>query len=265
MLFNLQKKFCSAKAQCITRRLRQKTSSKYLTVVFGTSTPLKVFLNFECATLYQIGGIKPCEIAAKLNRSKSWVSKWKNSTEYHDAPRSGAPVTALTDSNMKKLEDCRGKLGRSVRVMKSRLNISIGSVSGGFKKLGLFAYRRGVQSRLKKKHIKQRYEVAKRMRHYDVDFWERFLITDEKIWTVDGYFNPQNDRVRARKKEEVEAVERDKFRGKRMVWLDMSALGTTPLVHFEGNVNGEKYQHQVLKKKCFGGCLAAKENDWNAC
>ena len=49
------------------------------------------------------------------------------------------------------------------------------------------------------------------MRHHDVRYWEKYLITDEKIWTVDGYFNPQNDRVRAKCKEDVESVERDKF------------------------------------------------------
>ena len=47
----------------------------------------------------------------------------------------------------------------------------------------------------------------------------------EKIWTVDGYFNPQNDRVRAKCKEDVESVEREKFPEKRMVWLGMSARG----------------------------------------
>ena len=73
------------------------------------------------------------------------------------------------------------------------------------------------------------------------------MVSDEKIWTVDGYFNPQNDRVRARRKEDVEAVERDKFPGKRMVWLGASAMGTTPLVHFNGNVNGQTYQEKVLK------------------
>ena len=86
------------------------------------------------------------------------------------------------------------------------------------------------------------------MRHKNVKFWERFLITDEKIWTVDGYFNPQNDRVRAKCKENVESVERDKFPGKRMVWLGMSARGLTPLVHFKGSVNGCVYKEKALKK-----------------
>ena len=93
-----------------------------------------------------------------------------------------------------------------------------------------------MQSRLRPKHIKQRYLVSKVMRFKPVSFWERFFVSDEKIWTVDGYFNPQNDRVRAKKKADVEAVERDKFPGKRMVWLGHSALGTSPLVHFNGKL-----------------------------
>ena len=91
-------------------------------------------------------------------------------------------------------------------------------------------------------------KVSGKMRHLTPQDWEDFLTSDEKIWTVDGYFNPQNDRVRARRKEDVEAVERDKFPGKRMVWLGATARGITPLVHFEGNVNGQTYQDKVLRK-----------------
>ena len=98
------------------------------------------------------------------------------------------------------------------------------------------------------------------MRHKDVKFWERFLISDEKIWTVDGYFNPQNDRVRAKRKEDVESVERDKFPGKRMVWLGMSARGLTPLVHFKGSVNGSVYKEKVLKKVIVDDVLQRKKS-----
>ena len=33
-----------------------------------------------------------------------------------------------------------------------------------------------------------------------------------------------------------------------MVWLGHSALGTSPLVHFNGNVNGTVYREKVLQK-----------------
>ena len=177
----------------------------------------------ECATLHQMAEMKQCDIVKKLKKSPKWVSKWckrdlSNPQNFYDAPRSGAPVTVLTPENMKKLADCEGKLGQSKTVLQGKLGISSGSITNGFKKLGLFAYRRSVQSRLKKKHKRIRFLTSRRMRHHDVRYWEKYLITDEKIWTVDGYFNPQNDRVRAKCKEDVESVERDKFPGKRMVW-----------------------------------------------
>ena len=56
--------------------------------------------------------------------------------------------------------------------------------------------------------------MSKIKRHEPVAYWSRYLISDEKIWNVDEYFNPQNDRVCARKKDDVELVERDKFPGK---------------------------------------------------
>ena len=216
------------KSSCLTSWVYFKCSWPRITSSSNSSkclltNLLKISIIFvKCATLFQMADMRQCDIAKKLNKSPRWVSKYckrdlSNPSNFYDAPRSGAPVTALTPENMKALESCEGKLGQSLTVLRDRLGISEGSVSGGFKKLGLFAYRRSVQSRLKKKHKRIRFQTSKRMRHHDVKYWENYLISDEKIWTVDGYFNPQNDRVRARCKEDVESVERDKFPGKRMV------------------------------------------------
>ena len=59
--------------------------------------------------------------------------------------------------------------------------------------------------------------------------------------------------------EDVESVERDKFPGKRMVWLGMSARALTPLVHFKGSVNGSVYQEKVLKKVILHDVLQRKK------
>ena len=123
--------------------------------------------------------MKQCDIARALNKSPSWVVKYckrdlKKPESFYDAPRSGAAVTALTPENMKVLAACEGKLGKSVTVLRDQLGISTGAISNGFKKLGLFAYRRGVQSRLKQNHITIRFKVSKVMRHKLIKFWERF-------------------------------------------------------------------------------------------
>ena len=161
--------------------------------------------------------MKQCGIAKKLKKSPGWVSKYckrdlSNPESFYDAPRSGAPVTALTPENMKALEECEGKLGQSVVVLRDKLGIGTGTISRGFKKLGLFAYRRSVQSRLKKKHKKIRFLTSKRMRHHGVKYWENYLISDEKINSIGagqnliGVLNPYNN------KKSIENLRGDKTR-----------------------------------------------------
>ena len=125
----------------------------------------RVICKVECATLFQKAGMKQAKICKILKKSSSWVSKWCRATEFFDSPRSGRPVTALTPENLEKLDQCEGKVGQSNRVVGPILGISKSSASRGFKKLHLYAYRRGVQSRMRPKHVKQRYVVSKVMRH----------------------------------------------------------------------------------------------------
>ena len=106
-----------------------------------------------------------------------------------------------------------------------------------------------------KKHIRVRAKTSARFRKYAPKYWEKCLISDESIWTVDGYFNSQNERVRATKKSDVPPREQDKFPAKRMVWLGISARGSTGLVHFKGSVNGTTYREKVLKGKVLNDVL----------
>ena len=54
--------------------------------------------------------------------------------------------------------------------------------------------------------------------------------------------------------------ERDKFPGKRMVWLGHSELGTTKLVTLKGNMNGQVYQDKVLRKAVLEDVLQRKKS-----
>ena len=49
------------------------------------------------------------------------------------------------------------------------------------------------------------------------------------------------------------------FPGKRMVWLGHSELGTTKIVTFKGNVNGQVYQDEVLRKAVLEDVLQRKK------
>ena len=155
-----------------------------------------IFEKFECAALSKHTDMSKAAIAYKLGVSKTFVAKWCDKEVFFDKARTGAPRTALTEKNLDKLQKCEvknfsfvkslflGQIGKSKRVMAKALGISPTSVTRGFKELGLYAYRLSTQSKLTKKHVKVRYEKAKLFRKYSIKFYERFLISDEKIWTV---------------------------------------------------------------------------------
>ena len=63
-------------------------------------------LNHECAALWEHADMSKAEIAYKLGRSKAWVSKWCEKTEFFDSSRNGRPRSALTEQNLRKLEAC---------------------------------------------------------------------------------------------------------------------------------------------------------------
>ena len=70
------------------------------------------------------------------------------------------------------------------------------------------------------------------------------------------YFMPSTDNFHFQKSIRIF---KNKFPGKRMVWLGMSARGLTPLVYFKGSVNGSVYCEKVLDKVIVGDILQRKK------
>lgn len=213
----------------------------------------------QVAALAQHTDLSNSAIAYKLRVTEGFVRKWKDSTDFTTSPRSGRPRTKLTTKNLKKLRNWAGKDDKSVRYCSEKLKMSKSSASRGFLEQGLKSFRKPKQSKLKKHHIKWRYECAKKFKDEPPEFWERFLITDEKLWTTNGMFNVQNDRVRAKKASDVTPIDLEKFPGRRMTWLGMSARGLTKLHLVKGMVNGKVYQDKILKKIIAGDVLKRKK------
>ena len=105
------------------------------------------------------------------------------------------------------------------------------------------------------------FETAGRFKDKPVEFWEDFLVTDEKIWTTNGMINPQNDLVRAEAAEEVPPINLEKFPGQRMSWLGVSPTGHTGIKWMTGTVNGKNYQENILKKVVLDDVLQRKGSD----
>jgi len=111
---------------------------------------------------------------------------------------------------------------------------------------------------LKENHIQWRFECSQIFKDNPPEFWENFLITDEKIWTTNGMFNAQKYRVRAEKAEDVPPLDMDKFPAQRMLWMGISAKGTTGLHWLKGKVNGQKYLNKILENAVLKDVLQRK-------
>ena len=97
---------------------------------------------------------------------------------------------------------------------------------------------------------KDRFLFAKRHRKKPISYWEKKYYTDEKIFQVDGYDNPQNDGVRETSAKNVEPKEKSKYPAQRMVWLGMTSKGTGKLHIIPAGTteDGNYYLKRILKK-----------------
>ena len=187
--------------------------------------------------------------------SRSFIDKHWNAESLEDRPREGAPRVARTPAVMKLLANSRGRLkNNSNRKVSKRLSsttneISKSSVSRGFLELGLPYLRRPAVSRLSQKNKLDRFEWARSHRHFGINYWSKFFVSDEKNWYTDGYSNPQNEGVRETSAKNVPPKPKSKFPGHRMCWLGITPLGTSKLIMIPPgtSVNGTFYQKKILK------------------
>jgi len=57
----------------------------------------------KASALHQYTELSDSAIANNIGTSRHFVQTWKDKTQFLDAPRSGAPITALTDDVLLKL------------------------------------------------------------------------------------------------------------------------------------------------------------------
>lgn len=74
------------------------------------------------------------------------------------------------------------------------------------------------------------------------------MITDSKIFTLNGARNSQNDVQWALSKEEVKNYPKDQFPKSVHVYGGMSHIGLTKLIYVNGNITGKKYVEDILPK-----------------
>lgn len=193
------------------------------------------------------------------------INRYKELGTTADRPRSGRPVTASTQQNVKKLRsrikrNCRksiSKLAKEIKISRRSVHRMIRN------KLKLRSYKLGKGHYLDDRMKKVRLENAQRL--VKKKSFGSILFTDEKVFTIERIVNRQNDRQLLRKsagfiQNFLLFHTNYEFSGKNlvlhrhfpksvMVWAGISKNGKTPLVFVERGVkiNAETYQNQILR------------------
>ena len=86
-----------------------------------------------------------------------------------------------------------------------------------------------------------------------MQFWESLLISDSKIFTLDGGYNPQNQRQYLKKEDKNKIIVHSKDKKSKGVhyYGGMSHLGLTDIVKVTGTVTAKKYINSILPKLIF--------------
>ncbi|KAI6649038.1 hypothetical protein LOD99_6921 [Oopsacas minuta] len=171
-------------------------------------------------------------------------------------PRSGRPKS-ITTPRMKNLvrDRIRRNPLRSMRKMAAEVHISKGSMQNLVKnELDFRSYKRKtvhfLSETIKLKRLSRSKGLLTRL---EIEYLDRFLFSDERLFNIEQATNKQNDRILAPNSlsipEDVLYVARIPKLRSIMVWAGISANGRTPLIFVpEGvKINAATYRQLILE------------------
>lgn len=173
-----------------------------------------------------------------------------------DRAREGRPRTVRTK---KVMEAVRSRVNqnpcRKQKILAKQMKISRRTLARIINEdLGLRALKKHTGQLLTPQLKELRFKRSKELyRLYGKEFYKRILFTDEKVFTIEEKFNPQNDRVYARTSQDAQRkaprVQRGHFPASVMIWWGVLWNGATE-VHFcepGVKINAKVYQETVLE------------------
>ncbi|GBM01374.1 hypothetical protein AVEN_135796-1 [Araneus ventricosus] len=214
-------------------------------------------------------GKRQCEIVRLLNVPRQTASdaicRFKELGNHGRRPGSGRKHTVNASKNRKAIKKRVQRNPRvSMRKIARDMGISDRSVRRMAKtELGLKPYKFQNFQLLTEKHKLVRLQRCRKLlRRAATIHWERFLFTDEKLFTVQQAHNSQNDRIWSVDAPGTSAIVEHRQHPKLvMVWGGICASGKTPLVFVDEGVkiNHKLYRRDILEavvlpwaKKHFG-------------
>eukprot|EP01083_Nonionella_stella_P069109 184068_1 len=114
---------------------------------------------------------------------------------------------------------------------------------------GLYSYKNKLVGQMTYTHKKERLRWCREYEHYTADDWSKYLITDSKIWRLDGGMNRQNQRTNLYKGDTANIRKFEKRKGGPTVhaYGGISSLGLTKLIPIKGYDSSNSNQiHKVI-------------------
>ena len=193
-------------------------------------------------------------IGFSLSFVKRAIKRWRKEGSVADHKKAGRPRSVRTPQVVKRVREQlrRCKATSSSRVA-SALNLSRRTMRRILHDdLMLFPYKRRQKQTIPPSGIPKRLQRCKSLRSRHGT--EIMVFSDEKKWTIEEKFNPQNHRIWATSIEE--AMDDDKYcvtKGQSpayvMVWAAISNKGKVGLVFLKNEkLTGKKYVRNVLSK-----------------
>lgn len=201
----------------------------------------------------------------KVSRVTVWrtIKRFKEIGGENDRRRSGRPVTVSTRRMVEVIRHrCRRKPNVSQRSLSRELHINRRTIGDIIKyKLKLKVYKMQKVQKLTDSQKRKRYDLCKKLlKRFALGRHRMVLWSDEKKFSLNCTYNPQNDRVIARNvveaNEHGRKVQREKFPPSVMVWGGICHSGKTPLVFIDKPTTVTKafYLENILKATVLPWC-----------
>ena len=175
--------------------------------------------------------VKALENTVSANMVKKWRNCELSPKDLTDANRTGRPVEFDQHFVHDLLERAKKK-GFSPRkfVRSKKYHVSRTEVRDILHRHKLYPYKKRKASRLTAEHVANRLKFCKWLSKQPLSYFDKLLITDSKIWRLDGGYNPQNARYWRLDTNEVPVHETDKYSEGWHFHGGISARGCTRLI-----------------------------------
>ena len=251
-------------------RSRRYKRSKQDGFSFTRSQLLTFIKRVRVIQLHKLG-FSLSRISEEMEVSEPFVSKHRHKEfvidDLIDRSRSGAPVRITQKQKIKIIEKAQDIDFSPRKLAMVQNNPSRTSIRRVIKASGLYPYKKKKACGLQDHHMAARVAWCSKMKKKNLSWFERLIVIDSKIFTVDGGYNPQNQRYYCYSPEEVPIHSVEKGKMGIHVYGGMSARGLLKLIFIKGRVTSERYREEVLinfkkdiesRQKITWKCLTSK-------